>query len=77
MEAANEQGNQEHHDNMQALMNQHMFHQMKLEQIMRALENDQVRFHVSLDAIACFRFPPACSLSSIACAKESHMLTCS
>ena len=35
MEAANEQGDNE------LLMKRHMFHQMKLEQVMRALENDQ------------------------------------
>lgn len=42
IEAALEQQDQERHDNLQELMDRHKFHQVKLEQVMRALENDQV-----------------------------------
>ena len=40
LEAA-EQVDQDQHDNLQALMDRHKFDQMKLEQVMRALENNQ------------------------------------
>lgn len=43
MEAAAEEQDLDHHDTMQTLMARHQFHQVKLEQVMRALENDQAR----------------------------------